>query len=170
MKGESSSPWSQVILATLILVVLSVFVDCDIEYNGGITTGPILFSPSNGTIIVSGFNTIAFLTIEAGTVIKMKANAYIKVEGTFSAIGTAENPILFTSYSSTPNAGDWGYIHASGNTEMHFVTMEYGGASNRIFYMSGNFITVMNSVFRNTLGGIYDSAGTCMYCYLFSLF
>jgi hypothetical protein len=65
---------------------------------------------NGATIVASG----AVLTIEAGTIIKAEAgpNVYLAVEqgAQIIANGTASNPIIFTSNSTTPAAGDWGGI------------------------------------------------------------
>jgi hypothetical protein len=77
---------------------------------------------NGATIVASG----AVLTIEAGTIIKAEAgpNVYLAVEqgAQIIANGTASNPIIFTSNSTTPAAGDWGGIILLGRAPVNSVT------------------------------------------------
>ncbi|MDO6736556.1 hypothetical protein [Wenyingzhuangia sp. 2_MG-2023] len=62
------------------------------------------------------------LTIEAGTTVKVDAgrtDTYVAIEqgAKIMAVGTAAEPILFTSNSATPAAGDWGGIVIAGKTQ-----------------------------------------------------
>jgi hypothetical protein len=76
------------------------------------------------------------LTIEAGTKLKFKPGTSLFVgdgtnRGTLKAIGTADAPIVFTSNSASPKAGDWNYLDFNGtatNCELKYCTIEYGGA------------------------------------------
>ncbi|MFD0798932.1 multidrug transporter [Maribacter chungangensis] len=77
---------------------------------------------NGATIVASG----AVLTIEPGTVIKAQAgpNVYLAVEqgAQIIANGTSSNPIIFTSNSTTPSAGDWGGIILLGRAPVNSVT------------------------------------------------
>lgn len=86
-------------------------LDAASEY---IITGP--------TIIEAG----AKLTIPAGMVIKTAAtgsDVYLAIAqgAQIIANGTATQPIVFTSASTTPNAGDWGGIILLGNAPTNVV-------------------------------------------------
>jgi len=89
----------------------------------------------------------ATLTIEAGTVIKFKADAGLEVweNGTINAIGTENNTILFTSIKddtggdtnvdasgTTPNSGDWSLVNLRDQNGSQFVycVFTYGGDNN----------------------------------------
>lgn len=95
-----------------------------------LVTGPVLMSA--GTT----------LTVPAGANIKVApvgVNAYIAIlaGAKIEAMGTATNPIVFTSNAGTPSSGDWGGIvicgkapinsTASGSTDT--ATTEVGGLS-----------------------------------------
>lgn len=78
------------------------------------------------------------LTVNPGTIIKATTGADVYVAimqgGTIMAEGTATNPIVFTSNSSTPNAGDWGGLIVLGKAPINSVaggdatsTSEIGG-------------------------------------------
>jgi hypothetical protein len=109
----------------------------------GDTTGSqtIILTPTSGTItenttleaeneyIINGATIVAegtVLTIEPGTIIKAEAgpNVYIAIEqgAQIIANGTASNPILFTSNSAAPAAGDWGGIILLGRAPVNSVT------------------------------------------------
>ena len=78
------------------------------------------------------------LTIPTGTVIKasLGADVYIAISqgAMINANGTAEDPIVLTSNSATPNAGDWGGLILLGKAPINSVsggtatsTSEIGG-------------------------------------------
>jgi len=78
------------------------------------------------------------LTIPAGTVIKANSGAdvYVAISqgAEINAVGTAGSPIVFTSNSNTPNAGDWGGLIILGKAPINSVaggeatsTSEIGG-------------------------------------------
>lgn len=66
------------------------------------------------------------LTINPGTVIKATSGADVYVAvmqgGMIKAEGTASSPIVFTSNTSTPNAGDWGGLILLGKAPINSVT------------------------------------------------
>lgn len=86
-------------------------LEADVEY---MLTG--------ATIVSSGVT----LTIEPGTIIKAEAgpNVYLAIEqgAQIMAEGTASNPIIFTSNSTVPSAGDWGGIILLGRAPVNSVT------------------------------------------------
>ncbi len=88
-----------------------ITLEADIEY---MLTG--------ATIVSSGVT----LTIEPGTIIKAEAgpNVYLAIEqgAQIIADGTASNPIIFTSNSTAPSAGDWGGIILLGRAPVNSVT------------------------------------------------
>lgn len=83
------------------------------------------------------------LTIEAGTTIKaktaniaggfQKVNLVIEATGKINAIGSATQPIVFTSDKATPAPGDWQGISINGTAAnpdqgtLRYVRIEYGG-------------------------------------------
>ena len=92
-------------------IASSMTLDADVNYT---ITGP--------TIVKSG----ATLTIPAGMVIKAAAtgaDVYLAVEqgARIVAEGTSSQPIVFTSASNTPNAGDWGGLILLGRAPINSV-------------------------------------------------
>nr|WP_299171787.1 multidrug transporter [uncultured Allomuricauda sp.] len=84
-------------------------LDSDIEY---IVTGPVLMA--DGTT----------LTIPAGMTIKAQpigVNAYIAIQqgARINAVGSASEPIIFTSNATTPSSGDWGGLVLCGRAPIN---------------------------------------------------
>jgi parallel beta-helix repeat protein len=75
------------------------------------------------------------VTIDPGTVLKFKPNAWFVVGNSdaviLKAVGTAAKPIIFTSASDTPTAGSWDglefYSRIKAVTILSYCTIEYGG-------------------------------------------
>jgi hypothetical protein len=95
-----------------------------------VVTGPVLMA--DGTT----------LTIPAGMTVRVQpvgVNAYIAIQqgATINAVGTASNPIVFTSNAATPSTGDWGGLIICGKAETNITplgstdtaTTEVGGLS-----------------------------------------
>ncbi len=89
---------------------------------------------TSALIVPDGFT----LTINPGAVIRATAGADVYVAimqgGKIMAEGTSTNPIVFTSDSTTPNAGDWGGLIILGKAPINSVsggdatsTSEIGG-------------------------------------------
>ncbi len=124
------------------------------------------------------------LTISPGTVLKMGIGVQLRIEGTLSALGTADAPIIFTSFkddslrgdtngdaaASAPQPGDWDRIYVIGTAArgtLDHVELRYGGkifSSNPDSSISisgdGN-LTLTNSLIRDGLAeGIWVASGT----------
>lgn len=109
----------------------------DIIHTGTITEDETWYANDNhyveGTLYLEG-NTV---TIEPGTIIRMKSGAEIRVGSnadastTLIAEGTADQPITFTSANASPVAGDWDYITfdegTNPSTSLKYCVFEYGG-------------------------------------------
>ncbi len=98
--------------------------------NNYLITGPVLMA--SGTT----------LTIPAGMTVKAQpvgVNAYIAIQqgARINAVGTASNPIVFTSNANSPSSGDWGGIVMCGFAPINSTpdgssdtsTSEVGGLS-----------------------------------------
>ena len=95
-----------------------------IEVPGGDLQGPITWEARN-TYILKGyvFITIGTLTIETGTVIKGENGSALTItkDARLSAIGTAANPIVFTSNKTPATPGDWGGVVLLGKGPINVV-------------------------------------------------
>ncbi|MCA9145054.1 MAG: DUF5050 domain-containing protein [Planctomycetales bacterium] len=105
------------------------------------------------------------LTVEPGVEVLFDAGARLDVEGALLAIGTSDDPILFTSSAATPAKSDWYGLDvknlSGGHAALAFVTVEYASTAMRVHCCSAQSpATVTDSVFRfnHTGFGGYASA------------
>jgi hypothetical protein len=85
------------------------------------------------------------LTIDAGVEVRFQTNTDLTVEGTLDVNGASGSPVLFTSDSLTPAAGDWDFIdlRVTGSATVDFATVEY---ADRGFYMLDGTSTTLSDV------------------------
>ena len=72
----------------------------------------------------------ATLTVLPGTTVLMEAAAYLDADAQLVAVGTADQPIVFTSSSPAPLPGDWQCVRVgenASNSQLEHVIFEYGG-------------------------------------------
>jgi hypothetical protein len=97
-----------------------------IESDVTVTKGCVLAVTESVTVAENGT-----LTIEPGAKLSFNADTYLWIHGRLSAKGTAEAPIVFTSASKTPAAGDWTGIGFEGQTRadtvLDHVIVEFAG-------------------------------------------
>ncbi|OYT16097.1 MAG: hypothetical protein B7C24_09555 [Bacteroidetes bacterium 4572_77] len=113
--------------------------DCELDIAGN-----YIWSNQTAPYIVDGFLRVGSagagvsLQIEAGTVLKFTSGGGLQIPywadtyGTLVAIGSAEEPILFTSADPLPNPGDWKGIwfdEGSYNSIINHCEIKYAGGS-----------------------------------------
>jgi len=123
----------------------------------------------------------AVLTIEPGLIIKSRFSNYpstrLEVKGQLLARGTEDEPIIFTSLSDNPSAGDWGglYFENSSGSELEYVQVKYGGrffddfsgamyatTDYNMVHLKDSVISVTNSEFTDasTVGVLLQGASS----------
>lgn len=96
----------------LITLILSVKSMSQTNVSGVISDNTIWtlaqspFIVTNNLLVSSG----ASLTLEPGVQILIDTDVYVKIEGELIAIGTEQDPIIWTSNSNNPSTGDWNKI------------------------------------------------------------
>ncbi len=127
---------------------------------------------TNIYVVTRWFNIEGALIIEPGTIVKFKTGTYINVKGTLNADGTAESPIVFTSYKddahggdtngdsslTSPLAGDWAFLSIEGDRNesvFNHCRFYYGGTGAWQVYtlsIASDGTTVTDCVFAENKG------------------
>ena len=109
------------------------------EFVGGAVVSDLTLAKACSPYIIRDYiqiNEGAILTIEPGVTLKFEGALGIDVgsssAGKLVAVGTALNPIVFTSNASLPLAGDWRAIHlwdgTMAGTQIAYAKLDYCGA------------------------------------------
>jgi len=114
---------------------------------------------------MDGLDNVTNLNIQAGSELQFYGTGlYIGHDsnsnyiGALSAIGTEDEPILFTSNQPVPNPGDWDRINFSNfsddtQCEMNHCIVEYAGASAPAIYCYSSSPNIQNSKIRYSGNG-----------------
>lgn len=112
---------------------------------------------------IRGYNTIGAytkLSVEPGVTLLAAVGTSLLVQGSFEALGTADEPVLISSAADVPGPGDWTGLHFEGWDNFHargtlnYTTVEYGGAT--WYSTNANIntyyadVTIDHSVVRNS--------------------
>lgn len=75
------------------------------------------------------------------------------IEGSISAIGSPEKPIIFTSAEAEPSTKDWKYLYLdfAENAVFDYVVSEYAFSGIQIHFCK---VKITNSVFRHNVDGV----------------
>jgi hypothetical protein len=129
------------------------------------------------TVLIIGLLSVrdAVVTIMPGTKVRFNHSppAFglgIRTNGAIQAVGTATQPILFTTADTSVDLGKWGEIDLYENinvsqTRFEYCIFEAGTqaldfrSTNHDAVQSPNAITIENCTFRNLLTGIYITSG-----------
>lgn len=147
--------------------------DIDVAGNSVDATGDVVWGNQNANYIILNTITVGCpagtkLIIEAGASIRFTQGKGIEVAyastryGLIEAIGTATEPITFTSSNSNPSKGDWGrivfYDGSSMGSIFDYCNFSYGGGTvvpqaMIVFkYQQGPTTTIQNCSFSNSEG------------------
>ncbi len=105
------------------------------------------------------------LTVEPGVEVQFADYTGLWVEGMLKAIGTAAQPITFTSALTTPAPGTWRGLTvetSSASAQLDYVTVEYGGDGRpgNVYVWDSAVVTVTHSTLRNgSQDGVYTNDG-----------
>lgn len=181
-----------IFLSTLLLIFTLIFFCPKLVYAKtvikkyqNIKTDTV-WTPERGPYIIEGVNNILSgvnLTIQPGTIIKFYELASINVDGELSVVGSAEEPVIFTSIydaaaggdsspgsSKIPVPGIWGDIGVRGNGRLSIdnAIFKYGGTdpgwqnglrSGVIFVWDSGTVNITNSVFTQNIRALYNFWG-----------
>ncbi|MBN2891097.1 MAG: hypothetical protein JXL97_04450, partial [Bacteroidales bacterium] len=147
-----------------IALITILSFSCQKLFNGEIfitedITENTIWEAKNTYIIEGCISVQADLTIEPGTTIKFNPASKLTIGdvayGSMVADGTEDEPIIFTSNAKIKSAGDWEYIefaqyNSSSRSSMTYCTIEYGGLSESMLYITStsikmNYCTIQNS-------------------------
>ena len=119
----------------------------------------------SGLIRISGIVTVkksGHLTIAPGTRIEFDridrdgdqiGDAEILVEGSLTAVGTPDAPIVLTSGEAEPQKADWKYLYLdfAKKAEVEYIISEYAYSGIQVHFCRA---TVKNSIFRHNIDGV----------------
>lgn len=124
---------------------------------GGIIATDTTWNVANSPYVLTDTVTVqtgVSLTIEAGVTVMMPdmpdTKAVLDVQGHLEAVGTAVNPILFTSIDDLP-ANNWSGITVSGSANFEQVTMRHAYTALSISGSSGGVVSLANSTVEENL-------------------
>lgn len=142
-------------------------------HSGEISTDQTWCAADNPHILSASVtvNSGITLTIEPGVIVKGSANSELKILGHLSAIGNAEQPILFTS---TANSGpvEWGGLAFLGGTgNMQYTTVRYGGDDSNsvhrgdvsISNVANGEVLIQNSQIKDVSYNFYLQTVDCVF-------
>jgi hypothetical protein len=162
--GISATSPSDQFAYTSVITTCTGTISSDSELASGDYTNCSLDVPTGFT-----------LAIDPGAVVKFGLGAQITVEGTLDAVGTATDPVVFTSInddsiggatgSGSPAAGDWGgittpYFIVAGNpvdpgsVDLKYAQVSYssGGISANPYGFNTGSVSITDTSFDNTMG------------------
>jgi RHS repeat-associated protein len=177
----------------LVVLVLSLVVSAGPAYAAThipttTYTANTSWTVANSPYVLDGNVTVAAgatLTIDPGVIVKFNGNfRELRINGTLSAVGTATNHIVFTSYqddtaggdtngdgsATTGQPGQWyrlGVYSGNGNSHLQYADMRFGGYgptpnSNGVLYANGAGTSVLledSTLTQNQAAGILVNTG-----------
>ncbi len=141
-----------------------------IEINGGtLETNSTWNNCGVPYYITSSIDIEASLTIKKGSILKFNANTKLDVgyskSATFTAIGTLEEPIVFTSSANSPAEGAWVglvfYNNTLTNSTLQYCKISYGGSDRDAIHINEETKLTINNceISYSKHGGIYSVLG-----------
>lgn len=117
-------------LGLFALLITSLSAQADTTYVSGIIDTNSVWDPTGNPYIVLDsviVDSSVSLRVDSGVVVKFNASSWMDVYGTLNVIGTKNAPVLFTSNSNPPQAGDWSdLLFSSGSIgNLDYMRIEY---------------------------------------------
>ncbi|HSH04124.1 MAG TPA: hypothetical protein VLL52_16540, partial [Anaerolineae bacterium] len=129
----------------------------------GTINSPMTWSVANSPYLLQGWVTIApgvTVTVEPGVTVQGALDSVLFVDGHLASVGTAGQPILFTSEANTA-PGEWIGLVVNGSAELDWTTLRYGNGTPLMAWPSdpNDQVIVRNSIIEETLGyGLHTRA------------
>ena len=114
-----------------------------------LVTGDVTISSGRSLTIKEGVKVIFLANSDSTEGGEQKYDSELLVEGSISVLGTAAEPVTFTSSETAPTKGDWGGIRHQQTGVFEYVVLEYSGYG---IYAQNADITVKNSKIRYSGG------------------
>lgn len=128
-----------------------VVIADEVRWSGDVRIDGIVTVKKTGRLIISPGTRVYFAPrdIDGDGI----GDAELLVEGALIAVGTAEEPILFTSAASQPKPSDWKYLYLdfAREAELDYVISEYAYSGLQVHFCRAR---VTNSTFRYNVDGL----------------
>lgn len=135
---------------------VTAVIDSRVEWSGEVTVDGVVIVREGGELTVAPGTRVRFIARDVdGDGI---GDSELRVEGSLTVTGTAEEPVLFTSAAADPAPSDWKYVminHAQG-AEVRYAIFEYAFSGVQIHYTRGTFDHIVSR--RNIDGFRFSTA------------
>jgi hypothetical protein len=138
-------------LASPVVKLKSGVIEGEETWRGEVQVDGIVTVKKTGRLIIEPGTRILFVPRdEDGDGI---GDAELLVEGSLQAVGTASEPILFTSAAKEPRVSDWKYLYLdfARDAQLSYVISEYAYSGLQVHFSRAR---VTNSVFRHNVDGL----------------
>jgi len=123
---------------------------------------PYRLSSTDASLSVNGT-----LTIDPGVTVQFPSGGRLSISGKLLAVGTALNPITFTSSSANPTAGSWRNIYfntATPGSQISYASVSYAGSTDSGAIVHNGGVSTLDhvTVTGSASNGIYVSGGAAL--------
>ena len=155
------------LITVTLLVTMAPFFMSGTAEGLSVPAGPLLgdttWSISDSPVVLEGNSTVpsgSSLSIDAGVVVKLKANSWLDIQGRMDALGTPASPVTFEREGAT----DFHRINVSGGGSALFENVVISGSSNGIMFTGVSTLGwVYNSTVDSNAAGIYAQSSSLVW-------